>query len=71
MASQKLEGFIASVKKVEEVYGGAGIADNGDITYFYVNPNTTPAIRSGSYKVTFTLVKDGQTQEATVPVTVY
>lgn len=71
LASQKLEGFIASVKKVEEVYGGAGIADNGDITYFYVNPNTTPAIRSGSYKVTFTLVKDGQTQEATVPVTVY
>lgn len=47
-----------TVRHVEEVYGNADIAENGDITYFYVNPNTTPSIKMGSYKVTFALSKD-------------
>lgn len=60
-----------SIRSVEEVYGGAGIAPNGDIAYFYADPNTTPTVRFGSYRVTFTLSKDGQSLEQEVPVTIY
>ena len=58
LAAKGFEGIDVTVKAVEEVYGNAGIAGSGEITYFYVDPNTTPAIRMGSYKVTFTLTKD-------------
>lgn len=54
------EGIDISVAKIEEVLGDAGIAADGTITYFYADPNT--AIRPawfGSYKVTFTLERDG------------
>lgn len=71
LADQDLEGFTASVKSVEEVYGSADIADNGDITYFYVDPNTTPSVKMGSFKVTFTLTKDGETLDKEIPVIVY
>lgn len=57
-----------SLKTATEVYGGAGIAENGDITYFYADPNSTPAVRNGSYKVTFTLTKDGVSQDKEVSV---
>lgn len=60
-----------SIRSVEEVYGGAGVAPNGDITYFYADPNTTPTVRFGSYRVTFTLSKDGQSLEQEVPVIIY
>lgn len=65
------DGYTASVKSVTEVYGGAGIAENGDITYFYADPNTTPSIRMGSYKVTFTLSKDSETLEKEISVILY
>ena len=60
-----------SIRSVEEVYGGAGIAPNGDITYFYADPDTIPTVRFGSYRVTFTLSKDGQSLEQEVPVIIY
>lgn len=59
LAARGFEGIDVTVKAVEEVYGNAGIAESGEITYFYVDPNTTPAVRMGSYKVIFTLTKDG------------
>lgn len=49
------------VKSVSEVYGGGDIAPNGDITYFYADPNTTPFMKHGQYKVTFTLSKEADT----------
>ena len=69
MLSAKLDdGSIAvSVAKVEEVSGGAGVAD-GTITYYYVDPNTTPLMHCGSYCVTFALSKAGATETLKVPV---
>ena len=61
-----------TVEQVEEIYGGAGIGEDGTITYFYAEPNTPPAIRMGSYKVTFTLSKGAETLEyEDVPVILY
>jgi len=61
-----------TVEQVEEIYGGAGIGEDGTITYFYADPNTPPAIRMGSYKVTFTLSKGAETLEyEDVPVILY
>lgn len=57
-----------SVSKVEEVYGGAGVAADGTITYYYVDPNTTPLMHCGSYCVTFALSKAGATETLKVPV---
>ena len=59
-----------SVSKVEEVYGGAGIAADGTITYFFVDPNTTPLVHNGSYNVTFALGKAGATETLQVPVVI-
>ena len=59
-----------SVSKVEEVYGGAGIAADGMITYFFVDPNTTPLVHNGSYNVTFALSKAGATETLRVPVVI-
>lgn len=67
------EGIDVSVVKAEEVFGDAGIADDGTITYFYTDPNTVlrPAW-FGSYKVTFTLERDGATVSCEdVPVILY
>ncbi len=60
-----------SIKSVETVYGGAGIDNSGAITYFYADPNTTPAVKFGSYKVTFTLSNNGASMEKEVTVIVY
>ena len=59
-----------SVARVEEVHGGAGIAADGTITYFYADPNTAPLQRSGSYRVTFALSKAGATETLQVPVVI-
>ena len=59
-----------SVSKVEEVYGGAGIAADGTITYFYADPNTTPLVHNGSYNVTFALSKAGAAETLQVPVVI-
>ena len=59
-----------SVSKVEEVYGGAGVAADGTITYFYADPNTTPLVHNGSYNVTFALSKAGATETLQVPVVI-
>lgn len=70
MLSVKLnDGSIAvSVANVEEVSGGAGVAADGTITYYYVDPNTTPLMHCGSYCVTFTLSKAGAAEQLKVPV---
>lgn len=70
MLSAKLDdGSIAvSVAKVEEVSGGAGVAADGTITYYYVDPNTTPLMHCGSYCVTFALSKADATETLKVPV---
>lgn len=54
MLSAKLDdsSIAVSVSKVEEVSGGAGIAADGTITYFYADPNTTPLMHNGSYNIT-------------------
>lgn len=67
------ENIDIKVAKVEEVFGDAGIAADGTITYFYADPNT--AFRPawfGSYKVTFTLERDGaEVNYEDVPVILY
>ena len=72
MLSAKLDdsSVAVSVSKVEEVYGGAGIAADGTITYFYADPNTTPLAHNGSYNVTFALSKAGATETLQVPVVI-
>ena len=72
MLSAKLDdsSIAVSVSKVEEVYGGAGIAADGTITYFYADPNTTPLVHNGSYRVTFALSKAGATETLQVPVVI-
>ena len=72
MLSAKLgdSSIAVSVSKVEEVYGGAGIAADGTITYFFVDPNTTPLVHNGSYNVTFALGKAGATETLQVPVVI-
>lgn len=72
MLSAKLDdsSITVSVSKVEEVYGGAGIAADGTITYFYADPNTTPLVHNGSYNVTFALSKAGATETLQVPVVI-
>ena len=70
MLSAKLDdsSIAVSVSKVEEVYGGAGVAADGTITYFFADPNTTPLVHNGSYNVTFALSKAGATETLKVPV---
>lgn len=70
MLSAKLDdsSIAVSVAKVEEVSGGAGVAADGTITYYYVDPNTTPLMHCGSYCVTFALSKAGATETLKVPV---
>ena len=72
MLSAKLgdSSIAVSVSKVEEVYGGAGIAADGTITYFYADPNTAPLQRNGSYRVTFALSKAGASETLQVPVVI-
>ena len=59
------------IKSIEQVYGGAGIENDGTITYFYVDPNTTPSIKMGRYNVTFTLTCGTASDDITVPVIIY
>ena len=72
MLSAKLgdSSIAVSVSKVEEVYGGAGIAADGTITYFFVDPNTTPLVHNGSYRVTFVLSKASASETLQVPVVI-
>ncbi len=72
MLSAKLDdsSIAVSVSKVEEVYGGAGVAADGTITYFYADPNTTPLAHNGSYNVTFALSKAGAAETLQVPVVI-
>ena len=72
MLSAKIDdsSIAVSVSEVEEVYGGAGIAADGTITYFFVDPNTTPLVHNGSYNVTFALSKAGATETLQVPVVI-
>ena len=72
MLSAKLDdsSIAVSVSKVEEVYGGAGVAADGTITYFFVDPNTTPLVHNGSYNITFALSKAGATETLQVPVVI-
>lgn len=70
MLSAKLDdsSIAVSVSKVEEVHGGAGVAADGTITYFFADPNTTPLVHNGSYNITFALSKAGATETLKVPV---
>lgn len=49
-----------SVKSIIEIYDGAAIAPNGDICYFYADPNRTQALWFGQYRVTFILSKGAE-----------
>ena len=72
MLSAKLDdsSIAVSVSEVEEVYGGAGIAADGTITYFYADPNTAPLVHNGSYNVTFALSKAGASETLQVTVVI-
>lgn len=67
-------GITVSIDKVEKTNAtdnSSNIADNGDVTFFYANPNNAPLQRFGTYSVTFTFTRDGITAERTIPVVVY
>lgn len=70
LAAHDLPGFTAAVRQVEEVYGGGGVSETGDITYFYADPNTTPALHTANYKVTFALSREGEALDVEVPVVI-
>lgn len=61
----------ASLISAEEVYGGAGISENGDITYFYADPDNMPAVHFASYNATFELSYEGAKLQISVPVIIY
>ena len=73
MLNAKLAGknITTAIKNIEEVYGGAEIAADGSITYFYADPNAAPATRFGSYRVTFSFSRDGVSTERTIPIVIY
>lgn len=62
---------IKGVEKTNATDNSSNIADKGDVTFFYANPNNAPLQRFGTYSVTFTFTRDGITAERTVPVVVY
>ena len=72
LKAEGFDGIEVSVQSVVEEYGGAGIAENGDVTYFYTDPNAAPAIHFGRCQVTFLLEKDGaKLSFGPVPVLLY
>lgn len=62
---------IKGVEKTNATNESSDIAADGDVTFFYVDPDNAPAQRFGTYSVTFTFTRDGITAERTVPVVVY
>ncbi len=66
--SKSDENISVVLKSTEEVYGGASIAENGDITYYYRNPNETAPLNFASYNAVFELSLDDAVCERTVPV---
>lgn len=71
LAEKEYTDVSVALKKVKEIYGGAGISDDGTITYFYADPNAAPAIRMGRYDATFTLSLDGAELDVQYPVVIY
>lgn len=70
---QNTEGAVISVKSVETIAGGENskVANDGTITYYYVDPNTSPSEHCGSHNVTFEIEFGGEKTEYTAPVIVY
>ena len=62
---------IKGVEKANATDNSSNIADNGDVTFFYANPNNAPLQRFGTYSVTFTFTRDGVSVTRNVSVTVY
>ena len=70
---QKTDGAVISIKSVETIAGGENskIANDGAITYYYVDPNTAPSEHCGSHNVTFEIEFNGEKTEYTAPIIVY
>lgn len=70
---QNTEGAAISVKSVETIAGGENskVANDGTITYYYVDPNTSPSEHCGSHNVTFEIEFGGEKTEYTATVIVY
>ena len=62
---------IKSVEKTNATNESSDIAANGDVAFFYVDPDNAPAQRFGTYNVTFTFTRDGITAAREIPVIVY
>ena len=63
---------IKSVEKTNATDNSSNIADNGAVTFFYVDDlNNAPAQWFGTYNVTFTFTRDGITAAREIPVVVY
>ncbi|MEF2243794.1 S-layer homology domain-containing protein [Paenibacillus sp. IITD108] len=61
-----------AVKAATEVYGNSSIASNGDITYFYADPNSMRGLWFGRYDVSFVLTKGDESLDLKdVPVTIH
>lgn len=71
--NQKTDGAVISIKSVETIAGGENskIANDGAITYYYVDPNTAPSEHCGSHNVTFEIEFNGEKTEYTAPIIVY
>ena len=72
LAAKDYDGITVSIQSLQQDYPGAGISEDGDITYFYADPNSAPAVHFGRCQVTFLLKKDGaQLTCGPVPVILY
>ena len=65
---------ITAVEPTGAADAASSIAPNGDITYFYADPNQTADERLqwyGSYRITFAFARDGVEATREIPVSVY
>ena len=66
-----LDGVEVTLASAEELSGGAAIAPDGTVTYFYADPNNAPVNKFGSFRANLVFARDGVTAEKAVAVTVY
>lgn len=71
LEAKQYDDITVSIKSIDQIYGGASIDKDGTISYYYVDPNTYPTIKMGSYKVNFILARDGAEFVFEAPVIVY
>lgn len=72
LAAKGYSDLSVAVQSITELYDGAAIAPNGDLTYFYADPNGSRVVWFGQYRVAFTLSKGSDRLDVpALPVNIY